>query len=209
MVQYSRVYCFTVYEYDFKYIGGIFVISTNDFKTGVSVEIDGDAYMVVDFQHVKPGKGSAFVRTKLKNVRTGNVLEKTFNAGEKLPKAHLQRKEMQYLYNDGEAYIFMDLESFDQLPITEQQMGDKVKYLKENMNAFVLFFQGNIIGVDIPGQVTLEVVDTEPSIKGGTASGGSKPATLETGAIVRVPFFVNVGDMIRVNTETGEYIERA
>lgn len=185
------------------------MISTNDFKTGVSVEIDGDAYVVVDFQHVKPGKGSAFVRTKLKNVRTGNVLEKTFNAGEKLPKAHLQRREMQYLYNDGDAYIFMDAESFDQLPITEQQMGDKVKYLKENMNAYVLFFQDNIIGVDIPAQVTLEVVDTEPSIKGGTASGGSKPATLETGAVVRVPFFINVGDMIRVNTETDEYIERA
>ena len=185
------------------------MISTNEFKTGVSVEIDGDAYQVIEFQHVKPGKGSPFVRAKLKNVRTGGVIERTFNAGEKLPKAHLDRREMQYLYNDGDSYIFMDTESYEQMPITEEQLGDGKKYLKEEMNISVLFFQGAIIGVDMPGQVVLQVVDTEPGIKGDTASGGNKPATLETGAIVRVPFFINTGDMIKVNTKTDEYIERA
>lgn len=185
------------------------MISSNDFKTGVTIEIDGDAYQVVDFQHVKPGKGAAFVRAKLKNVRTGAVVERTFNAGEKMPKAHLERREMQYLYNDGVDYIFMDVESYEQSPLTEEQLGDGKKYLKENMNVSILFHQGKIIGVDLPTQVELEVVETEPGIKGDTASGGSKPATLETGAVVKVPFFINVGDVLRVNTKTGEYIERA
>lgn len=185
------------------------MISSNDFRTGVTIEMDGDAYQVVDFQHVKPGKGSAFVRTKLKNVRTGGVIEKTFSAGEKIPKAHLERREMQYLYNDGEAFIFMDVNNFEQMPIRDDQMGEDKKYLKENMNVSILFFQGNIIGVDLPSQVELEVVETEPGIKGDTASGGSKPATLETGAVVRVPFFINVGDVIQVNTKTGDYIGRA
>ena len=185
------------------------MISTNDFKTGVSIELDNDAYVVVDFQHVKPGKGSAFVRTKLKNVRTGAVLEKTFNAGEKFEKAHLERREMQYLYHDGDAYIFMDNESFEQVPLSEAQLGDGTKYLKEQMNVLALYYQGNVIGVDLPAQVELAVTDTEPGIKGDTASGGSKPATLETGTTVRVPFFINIGDRIRVNTKTGDYIERA
>ncbi|MBQ9992156.1 MAG: elongation factor P [Firmicutes bacterium] len=185
------------------------MISTNDFKTGVSVEIDGDAYQVVEFQHVKPGKGSPFVRAKMRNVRTGGVIERTFNAGEKLPKAHLDRRDMQYLYHDGDAYIFMDTESYDQMPLTDEQIGDGKKYLKEEMTLSVLFFQGAIIGVDMPGNVILEVVDTEPGIKGDTASGGNKPATLETGAVVRVPFFINVGDKIKVNTKTDEYLERA
>jgi len=185
------------------------MISTNDFKTGVSVEIDGDAYQVVEFQHVKPGKGSPFVRAKMRNVRTGGVIERTFNAGEKLPKAHLDRRDMQYLYHDGDAYIFMDTESYDQMPLTDAQIGDGKKYLKEEMTLSVLFFQGAIIGVDMPGNVILEVVDTEPGIKGDTASGGNKPATLETGAVVRVPFFINVGDKIKVNTKTDEYLERA
>ena len=185
------------------------MISSNDFQTGVSIEIDGVAYVVVDFQHVKPGKGSAFVRTKLKNVKTGGVIERTFNAGEKLPKAHLDRREMQYLYHDGDSYIVMDMETYDQIPLSEEQIGDGKNFLKENMNLSVLFFQGDIIGIDLPGQVTLEVVETEPGIKGDTASGGNKPATLETGYVVRVPFFINAGDMIRVNTKTGDYIERA
>jgi len=185
------------------------LISTNDFKTGVSVEIDGDAYVVVDFQHVKPGKGSAFVRTKMKNMRTGAVVERTFNAGEKLPKAHLERREMEYLYHDGTYYVFMDTENYEQTLLTEAQITDSKNFLKENMNISILTFQGNIIGVDLPGQVELEVVETEPGIKGDTASGGNKPATLETGAVVRVPFFINVGDRIRVNTKTGDYIERA
>lgn len=185
------------------------MISTNEFKTGVSVEIDGDAYQVIEFLHVKPGKGSPFVRAKLKNVRTGGVIERTFNTDEKLPKAHLDRREMQYLYHDGDAYIFMDTESYDQMPLTDEQIGDGKKYLKEEMTISVLFFQGSVIGVDMPGQVVLKVVDTEPGIKGNTASGGNKPATLETGAVVRVPFFINTDDMIKVNTKTDEYIERA
>ena len=184
------------------------MISTNDFKTGVSVEIDNDAYIVVDFQHVKPGKGSAFVRTKVRNSRTGAVIERTFNAGEKLPKAHLDRREMQYLYHDGEFYVFMDKENFEQIQIGDDKMADKKNYLKENMNISVLLFKGDIIGVDLPGNVELAVVETEPGIKGDTASGGNKPATLETGAVVRVPFFINVGDRIKVNTDSGEYIER-
>ena len=185
------------------------MISSNDFKTGVSVEIDGDAYTVVDFQHVKPGKGAAFVRAKMKNVRTGSVVERTFNAGEKMPKAHLDRREMQYLYHDGDSYIFMDLENYEQMPLSDEYMADGKDYLKEDMSVSVLFFQGSVIGVDFPAQVVLEVTETEPGIKGDTASGGNKPATLETGAVVRVPFFINIGDKIRVNTKTGDYIERA
>jgi len=184
------------------------LISSNDFKTGVSIELDGDAYIVVDFQHVKPGKGSAFVRAKLKNVRTGAIAERTFNAGEKMPKAHLDRREMQYLYHDGDAYIFMDTQSYEQMPLSEEQMADGKNYLKENMNISVLFFQGAVMGIDLPAQVELEVVETDPGIKGDTASGGNKPAVLETGTVVRVPFFINVGDVLRINTKTGEYIER-
>jgi elongation factor P len=173
------------------------------------VEIDGDAFVVVDFQHVKPGKGAAFVRAKLRNMCSGAVVERTFNAGEKLPKAHLDRREMEYLYHDGTYYVFMDTENYEQTLLSEEQIADSKNFLKENMNISVLLFKGDIIGVDIPAQVTLEVVETEPGIKGDTASGGNKPATLETGAVVRVPFFINVGDKIRVNTKTGDYIERA
>ncbi|MGI6361899.1 MAG: elongation factor P [Bacillota bacterium] len=185
------------------------MISSNDFKTGVSIEIDGDAYQVVEFQHVKPGKGAAFVRSKLKNARTGAVIERTFQAGEKIPKAHLDRREMQYLYHDGESYVVMDMETYDQINLSEEQIGDGKNYLKENMILMVLFFKDKIIGVDMPGQVELEVVETEPGIKGDTASGGNKPATLETGYVLRVPFFINVGDVLRINTKTGEYLERA
>jgi elongation factor P len=184
------------------------VISSNDFRNGVSIDLDGDAFVVVDFQHVKPGKGSAFVRTKLKNVRTGGVVERTFAAGEKVPKAHLERKQMQYLYADGSDYVFMDNATYDQMSLTAEQIGPKIKYLKENMDLYILFFKGAILGVDFPPQVELTIVETEPGIKGDTATGGTKPATTDTGAIVKVPFFINEGDMIRVNTETGEYIER-
>jgi elongation factor P len=189
-------------------IGGISLISTNDFKTGLSVEIDGDAYTVVDFQHVKPGKGAAFVRAKMRNLRTGAVTETTFNAGEKLPKAHLDRREMEYLYFDGTHYVFMDTENYEQSLLSEAQMADSKGYLKENMQISVLLFKGEIIGVDLPSQIVLEVTETDPGIKGDTATGGNKPATLETGLVVRVPFFINVGDKIRVNTKTGEYTER-
>ncbi len=185
------------------------MISSNDFRPGVSIDLDGDAYVVVDFQHVKPGKGAAFVRTKLKNLRTGGVIERTFDAGEKVPKAHLDRRNMQYLYSeDDDSYIFMDEETFEQQSLNKEQLGAEVKYLKENMVLSVLFYQGNIIGVDFPAQVELTVVETEPGIKGDTASGGTKPATMDTGAVVRVPFFINEGDVLRINTRTGEYIER-
>ncbi|MGM9566722.1 MAG: elongation factor P [Clostridia bacterium] len=185
------------------------MISSNDFRPGVTIEIDGDAYQVLEFQHVKPGKGAAFVRTKMKNVRTGSTIERTFDAGEKVPKAHLDRRDMEYLYNDGEAYIFMDQQNYDQIPITDEQLGDGKKFLIENMVCSVLFYKGAIMGIDLPGQVVLTVTETEPGIKGDTASGGTKPAILETGAKVNVPFFINEGDRLRINTKTGEYIERA
>jgi len=185
------------------------VISTNDFKTGLTVELDGEVCQIIDFQHVKPGKGAAFVRAKIKNMRTGAVIERTFNAGEKIPRARIDKREIQYLYNDGKEYHFMDMESFDQFQITAEQLGDAVKYLKENMTIQVLTYQGRHIGVDLPNFVELEVVETAPGIKGDTASGGSKPATLESGAVVQVPFFINIGDVLQIDTRTGNYIKRA
>lgn len=185
------------------------MISTNDFKTGVTIELDGQVYQIIDFQHVKPGKGSAFVRSKLKNVRNGAVVERTFNAGEKLSKARIDRREVQYLYNDGSSYNFMDNETYDQFAMPKDQLDDAVKYLKENMNITLLTFQGNTIGVELPNFVELEVVETSPGIKGDTASGGGKPATLETGAVVMVPFFINIGDILQIDTRTGNYIKRA
>ncbi|MBO8159227.1 elongation factor P [Thermosyntropha sp.] len=184
------------------------MISVNDFRTGLTIELEGQAYQVVEFQHVKPGKGAAFVRAKLKNVKTGSVVEKTFRAGEKVPKAHLDRREMQYLYNDGEGYICMDNQTYDQISVSAEAIGDGVKWLLENMNIQVLFFQGNIIGVELPNFVELEVVETEPGIKGDTATGATKNATLETGAVVQVPLFVEKGDKVKIDTRTGEYLER-
>ncbi len=185
------------------------MISTNDFRTGLTIEVDGDAFQVVDFQHVKPGKGAAFVRSKLRNLRTGAVVEKTFNAGEKIPRARIDRREYQYLYNDGGVYNFMDMETYDQSGLTAEQLGDAVKYLKENMILNILIYQGRPMGVDLPNYVELAVVETTPGIKGDTASGGSKPATLETGYVVNVPFFINVGDILQIDTRTGHYIKRA
>lgn len=185
------------------------MISTNDFKTGITVEVDGNLWTVVEFLHVKPGKGSAFVRTKLKNVGTGNVMEKTFRAGEKLPRAILDRREMQFLYKSDADYIFMDNDSFDQITLSKDQIGDGVKYLKENMNINILMHGTKILGVDVPNHVELEVVETPPAEKGNTAQGGTKPATLETGATVNVPFFINTGDVIRVDTRTNSYLDRA
>lgn len=184
------------------------MISTNEFRTGLTIELEGDVYQVVDFQHVKPGKGAAFVRSKLRNLRTGAVIDKTFNAGEKIPRARVERREVQYLYTDGNEYNFMDMETYDQFSMTRDQLGDAVKFLKENMTITVLSFQGRSIGVDLPNYVELEVVDTAPGIKGDTASGGSKPATLETGYVVQVPFFINVGDVLQIDTRTGHYIKR-
>ena len=185
------------------------MLATSDFKTGVTGEIDKEVFTIIDFQHVKPGKGAAFVRTKLKNAKTGNVIEKTFRAGEKLPKAHIDRRTMQYLYYTGDDYMVMDTETFDQIGLTEAQIGDAKKFLKENMELSVAFYQGQPIGVEVPFFVELEVTETEPGIKGDTASGGSKPATLETGAVVQVPFFIYVGDVLRIDTRTGTYMERA
>lgn len=184
------------------------MISTNDFRTGLTIELDGEAFQVIEFQHVKPGKGAAFVRSKLRNLRTGAVIEKTFNAGEKVPRARIERREVQYLYNDGKDYFFMDMENYDQLAMNASQLGDAVKFLKENMSLQILNFQGKSIGVELPNFVELEVVETAPGIRGDTASGGSKPATLETGAVVQVPLFVNVGDKIQIDTRTGNYIKR-
>ncbi|NLO89637.1 MAG: elongation factor P [Clostridia bacterium] len=184
------------------------MISTNDFRTGLTIELDGQVYSVVEFMHVKPGKGSAFVRSKLKNIETGATIEKTFRAGEKVPRAHLDKRKMQYLYSDGEALYFMDEETFDQMSLSVEQLGDAVNFLKENMVIDVLMYKGRTIGVDLPNFVELKVVETEPGIKGDTATGATKGATLETGAKVQVPLFIEAGDVIRVDTRTGEYMER-
>ncbi len=185
------------------------MISVNDLKTGLTLQLDNGLWSVVEFLHVKPGKGAAFVRSKLKNVETGQVVEKTFRAGEKVAKAMLDRREMQYLYKDGADYVMMDNESYEQLQLSAAQIGDGLKYLKENMVVQVLMHDTRIIGVDIPPHVILEVTETPPSEKGNTAQGGTKPATLETGAIVNVPFFISNGDKIRVDTRTNEYLDRA
>ena len=185
------------------------MISVNDLKTGLTLQLDNGLWSVVEFLHVKPGKGAAFVRSKLKNVETGQVVEKTFRAGEKVAKAMLERREMQYLYKEGKEYVMMDNETYEQLQLTEEQIGDGIKYLKENMIVQVLMHDSRIIGVDLPAHVILEVTDTPPSEKGNTAQGGTKPATLETGAVVNVPFFISNGDKIRVDTRTNEYLDRA
>jgi elongation factor P len=185
------------------------MISSNEFRTGTTIELDGDVFSVVEFQHVKPGKGAAFVRTKLKNVKTGGVVERKFNAGERVPKARIERREMQFLYKDGDNFIVMDTQNYEQFSLTAQQIGDGVKWLKENMSLGAVFFQENVIGVDIPNSVQLAVAETEPGVKGDTATGGTKPATLETGAVVNVPFFVNIGDVLIIDTRTGSYVQRA
>ncbi|NLM20951.1 MAG: elongation factor P [Peptococcaceae bacterium] len=185
------------------------MISSNDFKTGLTIELDGDVYQVVEFQHVKPGKGSAFVRTKIKNVRTGAVIERKFNAGERVARARLDRREMQYLYKDGDQFVVMDNETYEQIMLSEAQIGDQVKWLKENMNLGVLLYNNEVIGVDLPNTVELEVIETEPGIRGDTATGGSKEAIVETGAAVQVPFFINVGDVLIIDTRTGTYVSRA
>lgn len=184
------------------------MISTNDFKTGVTIEVEGEVYQVVDFQHVKPGKGSAFVRSRLKNVKTGHVIERTFRAGEKLPRAHIDYREMQYLYSSDDDYYFMDTATYEQMTLNKEKLGDAVKYLKENMILGILMYEGAPIGVELPNFVDLKVVETDPGVRGDTAQGGSKPARLETGAVVQVPLFINTGDLIRVDTRTEQYLER-
>lgn len=185
------------------------MISVNDFRTGLTILVEGNLYRVIDFQHVKPGKGAAFVRSKLRNLRNGNVVEKTFRAGEKVEKAMVENRKMQYLYAQGDEHVFMDMESYDQTTLSATQIEDELKYLLENMELHIQSYQGEMIGIELPNTVTLVVAETEPGIKGDTASGGSKPAKMETGLMVNVPFFVNEGDKLIINTTDGSYVSRA
>lgn len=184
------------------------MISVNDLKTGLTLDLDHGLWSVVEFLHVKPGKGAAFVRTKLKNVETGQVMEKTFRAGEKVARAMLDRRDMQYLYKEGKNFVMMDMENYEQISLSEEQLGEGIKYLKENMMLSVLLHDGKTIGVDLPSHVELLVTDTPPSEKGNTAQGGTKRAVTETGAVISVPFFISNGDTIRVDTRTNEYLDR-
>ncbi|MDF2521201.1 MAG: efp [Clostridia bacterium] len=184
------------------------MVSAGEFRKGVTFEMDGQIYTIIDFQHVKPGKGAAFVRTKIKNIISGAVVERSFNPTDKYPKAHIERKTMQYLYEDNGLYYFMDNESYEQIPLNHSQVEDAILYLKANDNAFIQFYKGEAFSVEPDNFVELEITHTEPGVKGDTATGATKPATLETGATVNVPLFVNQGDRIRVDTRTGEYMER-
>ena len=184
------------------------MITAGDFRKGITVEIDGSVFVIVDFLHVKPGKGAAFVRTKLKNVMTGAVLERTFNPSDKYPLAHIERKEMQYLYEDGGIYYFMDNETYDQLPLNKEEVESALPFMKENDNVNIKFYKGTAFSVEPENFVELKVVDAEPGVRGDTATNITNQATLETGYVCPVPLFVNVGDTIRVDTRTGEYMER-
>lgn len=184
------------------------MVSAGEFRKGVTFEMDGQIFTIIDFQHVKPGKGAAFVRTKIKNVVTGAVVERTFNPTDKYPKAHIERREMQYLYEDGGLYYFMDNTSFEQIPLNHDQVEDAILYLKANDTAIIKFYKGEAFSVEPQNFVELEITHTEPGFKGDTATGATKPATLETGATINVPLFVNTGEIVRVDTRTGEYMER-
>jgi elongation factor P len=183
-------------------------ISTNDFKNGMTLELDNGLFTVVEFQHVKPGKGGAFVRTKIKNARTGAVLDRTFNAGVKVEQAIVEKRDFQFLYKSGDEYIFMDTGSYDQMSVDPVRLGDAANYLIEQATALLTMYQGEIINVEIPASVELTVTETEPGIKGDRVSGAMKPATLETGKALQVPLFINIGDKVRVDTRTGDYITR-
>ena len=185
------------------------MVSAGDFRNGVTFEMDGNVLQIIEFQHVKPGKGAAFVRTKVRNVITGSVTERTFNPSDKYPTAFVERKEMQYLYNDGGLYYFMDNETYENVPVGQDKLDDNFKFVKENTDVKVLSYKGEVFGVEPPFFVELEVTETEPGVKGDTATNVQKPATLETDAEIKVPLFINIGDRIRVDTRTGEYMERA
>ncbi|WP_085523394.1 elongation factor P [Tuberibacillus sp. Marseille-P3662] len=185
------------------------MISVNDFKTGLTVEVEGGIWSVVDFQHVKPGKGAAFVRSKLRNLRTGAIQERTFRAGEKINRAHIETRKMQYLYGSGNVHTFMDLDNYEQIEFEASQIQNELNYLKENMEVQIQTYENETIGIDLPNTVKLKVTETEPGLKGDTQSGGSKPATLETGYVVSVPLFVNEGDELVIDTRTGSYTSRA
>ena len=184
------------------------MISAGDFRNGVTIELEGNVYQIIEFQHVKPGKGAAFVRTKLKNIKNGGVVEKTFRPTEKCPQAHIDRKDMQYLYNDGDLFYFMNTETYDQIALNNETIGDALKFVKENEMVKVCSHNGNVFAVEAPLFVELEVTDTEPGFKGDTATGATKPATVETGAVVYVPLFVETGDKLKIDTRTGEYLSR-
>ncbi len=184
------------------------MISAGDFRNGLTFEYDGNVYQVVEFQHVKPGKGAAFVRTKMKNVMTGGVVERTFNPTEKVEPARIERKEMEYLYEDSGLYYFMDQETYDQIPLSQEQLGEALKFVLENMTVKILSYKGNVFAVEPPTFVEMKVIATEPGVKGNTATNVTKPATVESGAVITVPMFVNEGDTIRIDTRTGEYMER-
>jgi len=185
------------------------MISVNDFKTGLTIEVDNNLMQVIEFQHVKPGKGAAFVRSKLRNLRNGNIQEKTFRAGEKVNKAHIDRKSMQYLYASGDTHAFMDTNTYEQIELDASQLHEQLNFMKENMEVSVIAHEDEILGVELPKNIELSVIETEPGIKGDTASGGSKPATLETGYIVQVPFFINTGDVLVISTSDGKYVSRS
>jgi elongation factor P len=185
------------------------MISVTDFKTGLTIEIDGVLYTVIDFMHVKPGKGAAFVRSKLRNIRNGSTIERTFNSNEKVNPARIDFHEMQYLYKSDDDYTFMDTETYEQLTLPGDKIGDAPKYLKENMVVEIQLYLNEVLGVQLPNTVELQITETDPNYKGDTAQGGTKPATLETGAVVNVPFFVEKGDFIQVDTRTNQYLKRA
>ncbi len=184
------------------------MISAGDFRNGITIELDNSVYQIIEFQHVKPGKGAAFVRTKLKNVINGGVVEKTFRPTEKFPQARIDRKDMQYLYSDGDLFHFMDVENYEQIALNEDAIGDTLKFVKENEMVKVCSHNGSVFAIEPPLFVELEITDTEPGFKGDTATGASKPAVVETGATVSVPLFVNQGDVIKIDTRTGEYLSR-
>jgi elongation factor P len=183
-------------------------VSTTEFRNGLKIEIDGEPYVIVEFQHVKPGKGGAFVRTKFKSLKSGNVTDKTFRAGEKVDVPSLEEKTMQYLYAADKDRVFMDTSTYEQVSMNEKQLGDSINYLKENMEIKVLYHKGQPINIDVPMFVELAIAKTDPGVRGDTASGGSKPATLESGAVIKVPFYLNEGDVVKVDTRTGTFIER-
>ena len=185
------------------------VVIAGDFRNGVTFEMEGKVVQVLEFQHVKPGKGAAFVRTKLKDVINGAVIEKTFNPTDKFEGAYIERRDMEYLYTDGDLYYFMDPETYEQMPLNAEKLGDNFKFVKENTVCKIVSYKGNVFSVEPPVFVTLEVTDTEPGVRGDTATNVTKAATLETGAVVRVPIFVNTGDLVRIDTRVGEYLERA
>src|SRR5690625_4923180 len=185
------------------------MISVNDFKNGLTIELENNIWQVIEFQHVKPGKGAAFVRSKLRNLRNGNIQEKTFRAGEKVNRAHIEHKKMQYLYASGDTHAFMDSKTYEQIELLSSQIEYELKFIKENMEVDIITYEGEVLGVDLPKNVKLEVIETEPGVKGDTVSGGSKSAVLETGYTIQVPLFINQGDKVIVSTSEGKYVSRA